>query len=1270
MNRTVRAAATALALLAAQAALAQPGAPPAPDPATLRGASTQTLKRLREAEQKLLGGKAADAADDLQRLLDESADDLITLDGRQYQPARWVAHSLLAKLPPDALRAYQDRIDQPAKKLLDRAKRDRDPRPLWHLLDRYFVSRPADEALLLLGDLQFERGEFRAAEAGWRRLLPDAGADVVYPGSKADPALVRARIALAVIFQGDAVRAKAEVAAFRAKHATAAGTLAGRTGPLAETLQAFLASPPKLPPDATGGTAWPTYGGAPDRAGRVPGGIPNAWPSRPTWEKPIVDGPAFAPPALAPPVRPPLGHPVIVGDEVFVADGMRVYGFDLRSGAKTREPYTPRLLNVAPGGRTDSACTLTAAGGLLYARCGPASVRAPEVASGKQVSESVIVCLEPRPGERLTELWRVPPPEDEKVAAAWEGAPLVSGRRLWAVYAKFEGGRTVHVAACYDPADAEKTPGRPAWTAELCDSPLPIAGGDRTRQELLTLAGRHLVFCSNNGAVVAVDAVTGRRAWAFRYLRSRKSVSGATGDPAPAVAFGGRVFVAPADGEWVYALDAETGKLVWESGRTEGARILGVARGRLVVTVTGPLRGIRGLNLDTGSYREDGWAQHSGAGILSYGQGLVTDDVIVWPSREGLFFLRPEDGRPLGTPLYGPARDAYRGYFGHIAYADGVLVVVTPTQVRGYVAQSKKIVPRPDAPPRERFDALIDRAEGELAAGNAARATAALAEVATGDLPAPYRAWAAARMLQLLPPATDLTRLPSGVRAALQPALLNEWLLAPDGVPVTLDALLQRKLGRLPVLASVPTTTAAKPCAPGLAADADIDRTLKLPHAVAPLRFIAGAACPPKRLFAAGPHVVLAVPLDRSAGTEHAPADAFTHAADLRDGFVAAGPFAVAVYGPAREALWVFRVPVTECLPDGAPPFRVRCDGEPDRPHLSSFVLAGPWLLARIGEHHLIALDLDARRVAWVLGATGRAGYEPAQFPGAARFGPHFAVSGQFVVVQLSDGRRWFVKLDTGRPVALPALGERTARVWWPHAPAGVGASLALADGPGLVRLVQLGGRVKWAYEVDRDDGLTGEPAQVRAWDGMVLVAVRRNDGVEIERVNPAGGKRVWSDSAFVDADRIDLLAADADADRAYIPAANKLLALTLASGKTAWEADLPDARGTRGWVVRVGKECVVAYPAEALPAEPTDAVLARLARSFRAEPFAWRLPGLAATLYDAWVDRAVPVLLFDPETGKRLARFDIPARGPAVTAWFDADAAVIATGDRVVWIK
>src|SRR5437870_1400795 len=112
------------------------GQPGAAEAATLRGESSQTRKRLAEAEQKVLGGKAADAIDDLQRILDEAGDDLVTVDGKSHRPARWVAHQILTKLPAELLKAYQERIDEPARRLLEAGRRD--PRALWQLLDHYF----------------------------------------------------------------------------------------------------------------------------------------------------------------------------------------------------------------------------------------------------------------------------------------------------------------------------------------------------------------------------------------------------------------------------------------------------------------------------------------------------------------------------------------------------------------------------------------------------------------------------------------------------------------------------------------------------------------------------------------------------------------------------------------------------------------------------------------------------------------------------------------------------------------------------------------------------------------------------------------------------------------------------------------------------------------------------------------------------------------------------------------------------------------------------
>jgi outer membrane protein assembly factor BamB len=1264
--------------------------PPAPDPANLRGDSGQTRKRLAEAREKLEKGHAADAVDALQRVLDDAGDDLVAIDAKQFRPARWVAHQYLARLPADTLKGYQDRIDEPARKLLDAAKKTRDPAPLWQLLDRYFVSRPSDEGLLLLGDLLFEKGEFRAAERVWRRLLPDAGADVVYPDSKADPAAVRARLVLAAIFAGDTQRAKTDLAVFEQKHPGAKGRFAGKDGPYADALRAHLDAPPKVPPTANPGTDWPTFGGGTDRAARVGGRVPNYWPGRP-WQTPLP--PAGVPPLPrhhqappAPPQRPPLGHPVVAHGRVFVTDGYRVFGYDLLTGNSSKWGSLPDESKFGKDAPPEPCPALTAAGNRLYVRIGPPLVRPPDATKGKD-DETAIVCLGPTDGQKeLDVLWRVKPPEgDGGTPGVWEGAPLVAGRRMWAAYARFEGGRVVHGIACYDPSDSSKETGPPrlAWAVDVCDSPQSTAGEGRPRQELLTLAGRNVVFNSNAGAVVALDAVSGRRAWGFRYPRSSRSDANRSPDPSPAVASGGRLFVAPTDGERVYALDPETGQLQWESGPTEGAQIVGVAQGRLIVAVAGRVRGLRGLSVTSGSHSDpDGWVQHDGGGQLGYGRGFVTDDVVVWPTQGGLQFRDPYTGHLLAEPKRSPLPDSQARYFGNVVYADGVMVVVTPTQVWGYVSDVKRFGQFREQsgrdPVRAEFETLAAKAEAALADGDAAAARELLAAAARGNLPRPLRAWAAARLLLLTPKVDSEAKLPADLRAVLTPELRAEWVLPPDGIPATVGTLLDRHLGREVPLADGPKSPLAggawKPGdAPNLSPDAEVVRTAKFGTIATPLRWLPGTCEPPTRLFATTADELIAVPLAGGEQTRHAATDHFTHVAEIPEGFVVAGPMVVAVYAAGRTPVWVFRVPTTAPLPARPGEFRVYSDDVPPTAELSAFRLSGSWLVAHLGDRHLIALDLKGKRVAWVLGAHGKPAFRPVGFPDATQFGPEFLVTGRMIVAQLSDGRRWFVSLETGKPLEVPAADRPTAKSWWTLPPARVDANrLAVSDGPGLVRLVDsTTGRVKWSHQQERESSLTGEPPQARAWGDALLVAVRRNHGVELDRLDAADGKPEWpSGPAFLDADRVNLAHADADADRVYLPAGNVLAAVALKDGKPAWEAELPETRGAGGWVVRAGRKCVIAYPEFAIPREPVADVLSRVARSFRANPEMSRLPGLAVGLYDAWVTRSVPVLLFDPETGKELARFDIPAAGPHVTVWFDRDLAVVATGNRICWLR
>src|SRR5205823_3831605 len=101
----------------------------------------------------------------------------------------------------------------------------------------------------------------------------------------------------------------------------------------------------------------------------------------------------------------------------------------------------------------------------------------------------------------------------------------------------------------------------------------------------------------------------------------------------------------------------------------------------------------------------------------------------------------------------------------------------------------------------------------------------------------------------------------------------------------------------------------------------------------------------------------------------------------------------------------------------------------------------------------------------------------------------------------------------------------------------------------------------KFTYEATGESSLAGNPPQLRRFGDAVLVAVRRNYGVELDRIEPADGKSAWTGgAAFIDAGNLDLAAADADPQRVFVPAGNKLLAFDLDDGKLSWEAKLPGA--------------------------------------------------------------------------------------------------------------
>ena len=150
------------------------------------------------------------------------------------------------------------------------------------------------------------------------------------------------------------------------------------------------------------------------------------------------------------------------------------------------------------------------------------------------------------------------------------------------------------------------------------------------------------------------------------------------------------MFVAPTDADEVFALDAVTGRILWRKGPIQVDQFLGVTSGRLVCTIAGPNRGIRGLSVISGSDREpDGWAVHDDNQLRARGRGLVSEEFVLFPTSSvewGLRFLNPTNGDNERPPI--------PGLFGNLAYADGVLLVATPTELRGYVSERAQLAER------------------------------------------------------------------------------------------------------------------------------------------------------------------------------------------------------------------------------------------------------------------------------------------------------------------------------------------------------------------------------------------------------------------------------------------------------------------------------------------------------------------------------------------------------------------------------------------------
>ena len=625
----------------------------------------------------LLADRQWDEAVEILRQLSETLEGkLLGVTPHRFISLRDWCQLRLAGLPPEALKLYRSRVDPVARKWYEEGIANRDPKLLRNIVDQAFASSFGDEALMALGEIALESGDFAAARWNWERIIPvvnpeptRVGAAVElppqpsaepptqrnilpqawpsYPDTNLDLAVVRARLILVSILEGATARARGELAAYRKLHPDAQGHLGGRDGRYVQLLESLLAesvSWPATPSDAD----WPTFAGNPQRNKTA---APLLDVGAVAWRIPLRPAVAAANPTSVKSAgenpREPLSFfPLLVGRQVLVNTDRQVLAMRCTTGqaawGRTAAIYESEMTapTAGPVSPLDSLgsprFSMTVFHDRLFARIG--STVTDQVRGSTPEHSACLVCLDLAAEGRL--LWKIAPEE----GWAFEGSPLADERGIY-VAMRRQDIRPQAFVACFD-ADT----GRFRWRRFICGAETPARGVlPEQTHNLLTLSSDTLYYNTNLGAVAALRADDGRILWVSLYPRALR------GDLAklaphwrrevnPCVLDRGTLLVAPADSPHIFAFDAATGQILWQTGgEVEDATGLLGTTGDWLIAGGSRLYWISLKEEDRGRVKHV-WPD--GPERPGYGRGILAGQDVLWSTRDKLYIFNQQTARP------------------------------------------------------------------------------------------------------------------------------------------------------------------------------------------------------------------------------------------------------------------------------------------------------------------------------------------------------------------------------------------------------------------------------------------------------------------------------------------------------------------------------------------------------------------------------------------------------------------------------------------------
>lgn len=595
-----------------------------------------------------------EAVDTLLQVMESSGNRLLEVTDRRLVSLDQYCQLQLVSLPPEALAIYRSRVDAQAQKWYEQGIAGRDRRLLLDVVDKMLASSWGDDALVALGEIALEQGQFALARAYWEKAIPvEQPGDgprvwLSVPDTNQDLAAIRARLVLASILEGSQARAKDELDHFARLHPQARGRFGGQEVNYVEALRSLLAESATWPPVAPS-MDWPTFAGSPARNRSYPRSMdPAAVAWRLALRKSVAQNPSLRGGDAAG-RRPmedgelPLSyHPVVVGNTVLLCNQVEVLAVDLNTGKPTWGRDNP----IVYRDQFDEAVhvfynpvdslgvprfTMTVCGGKAYARMGSSVTSWPrEDAKGSRAG--YLVCLDLEAEGRL--VWKVAPDEN---GLALEGSPVSDGARVWVAMRRSDI-QPQALVACYDAQD-----GRLLWRQYVCAAETPTRGMlHETTHNLLTLDGDTLYYNTNLGAIAALAARDGRLKWATLYPRDRhgdlfKMPAHWSRDLNPCLFDRGRLLVAPADSQRIFALEADTGQILWQTGPEveDVVHLLGIAGDSLVASG----HRLYWIGLDGPDRGKVKHVWPDAAERMGFGRGVLAGGLVWWPTRESIYLF-------------------------------------------------------------------------------------------------------------------------------------------------------------------------------------------------------------------------------------------------------------------------------------------------------------------------------------------------------------------------------------------------------------------------------------------------------------------------------------------------------------------------------------------------------------------------------------------------------------------------------------------------------